>query len=64
MLPRPPSKQWALRVSKPFRDYFETIADAKSKFLTAITDDTFEYVANVRSMRTLLVEDVNAEADD
>ncbi len=51
MLPRPPSRQWAIEVSKPFRDYFETIARAKAGFLNLIANDGFTYVANVRSIQ-------------
>lgn len=65
MLPLAPSKEWARKVSKPFRDYFTSIADAKVGFLKAITDDTFDYVANVRSVQAAAIEDeVKAEAGD
>ena len=50
MLPRPSSLEWACKVSAPFRDYFQTIAVAKAVFLKVVSDDGFEYVANVRSI--------------
>lgn len=49
LLPRPTSSTWALKVSQPFREYFQTIASAKPKFVSAVSQDSFEYVANVYS---------------
>lgn len=49
IIPKPPSKRWSLEVSKAFRDYFTTIADAKTNFENAIKKDSFDYVANVLS---------------
>jgi type I restriction enzyme M protein len=50
MLPRPSSGKWGQKMSTPFRNYFQTIAEARAKFLESVADDTFEFVANVRSM--------------
>ena len=47
ILPKPKSKAWANEVSKNFRTYFTTIADARGKLIESVQKDTFEYVANV-----------------
>ena len=47
ILPRPKSRDWANEVSKDFRTYFTTIADARGKLVESLQKDTFEYVANV-----------------
>jgi len=49
ILPNPKSRQWALNVSKSFREYFTTIAEAKSEFISQITEDDFDYIASVIS---------------
>jgi type I restriction enzyme M protein len=43
-LPSPPSKEWAQAVSKPFRDYFEQLAIARTAFGTALTSSGLEYI--------------------
>ena len=47
IIPKPRSRKWALNASKAFCNYFTTMAEAKKKFSAAVTDDAFEYVANV-----------------
>jgi type I restriction enzyme M protein len=49
ILPKPRSRNWALQVSRAFRDYFTAIANAKTTFTAAIESDEFQYVANVLS---------------
>ncbi len=46
-IPKPKSKEWAHEVSKPFREYFESIASAKSDFVAATETDEFEYIASI-----------------
>ena len=47
IIPKPPSKTWAIETSAAFRSYFEAIAGAKAVFAEHLTEDPFEYVANV-----------------
>lgn len=46
-IPKPPTREWARRVSKPFRDYFVTLAEAKEAFVKAIEESGYEFIANV-----------------
>jgi type I restriction enzyme M protein len=57
LLPRALSKGWADRVSQPFRDYFTTMAAARTTFMKNVAEDTVEYVANVRSTIPLTDEE-------
>jgi len=52
ILPKPKSKAWADETSKPFRDYFTTIANAKIQFIDQVRSGKFEHVANVVSALT------------
>ena len=52
IIPEPPSKAWALEVSKPFSDYFTTIANARKAFIESIATDSFVYVASASSYTT------------
>jgi len=49
ILPKPKNAKWAKEVSKGFREYFQTLANAKTQFIDKIKSDKFEYVANVIS---------------
>ena len=49
ILPKPKSKAWAQSTSAPFRDYFQTIAEAKATFIERVRTSKFEHVANVVS---------------
>jgi type I restriction enzyme M protein len=51
VLPKPPTTQWARERSAAFRKYFQTIANAKTKFIEAINLDEFDYIASVVSMQ-------------
>jgi type I restriction enzyme M protein len=59
ILPKPLNYDWANAVSKPFRDYFTKISDAKNDFISSVMTDRFEYVANVTSSisDTVIVEE-------
>jgi type I restriction enzyme M protein len=46
-IPAPPNREWAQRVSEPFRDYFLNIANSKKRFIEATDKDEFEYIASV-----------------
>jgi type I restriction enzyme M protein len=59
ILPKPKSKAWAKSTSAAFRDYFQTIASARSAFIEKVRTSKFEHVANVLSTIP-----VNAEDDD
>ena len=47
LLPKPPDKKWAKRISKPFRLYFTKVAEAKEVFVQEVQAHSFQYVANV-----------------
>lgn len=47
LIPFPKSPEWADKVSKPFRSYFEGIADSKKKFIEDTSADSFNYIASV-----------------
>ena len=56
ILPRPKDKAWGQAVSAAFRTYFKSLADAKTAFITSVTTDRFEYVANVVSVALPVAE--------
>ncbi len=62
VIPRPPDKSWAKRVSKPFSDYFKDLARARDAFNAAISLDSFEYVANANSF-IITEHDTETEKD-
>lgn len=49
LIPVPKNLQWAEEVSAPFRQYFTTIAAARSIFQTQAENADFEFVRNVRT---------------
>ena len=49
IIPRPKSEAWATSTSAAFKDYFETIAKARTSFVEAVKTSKFEHVANVLS---------------
>jgi type I restriction enzyme M protein len=50
VLPKPPSRDWALKSSRAFATYFKAIAAARDSFIEHVSSDSFEYVANVRAV--------------
>ena len=62
IIPKPKSREWADEVSKQFKKYFTTIAEARSAFIDAVTKDRFEHVANVATF--VPVPDADASLDD
>lgn len=46
-IPIPKSSEWANKVSKPFREYFATLAYSKELFISETDSDDFEYIASV-----------------
>jgi len=49
IIPKPPNKAWAQKVSKAFSNYFTKIADARETFKKSISSDLFIYVASASS---------------
>jgi type I restriction enzyme M protein len=49
IVPKPPSKKWALDTSEAFREYFTTISKAKAEFVDKVGSSKFGHVANVIS---------------
>ena len=56
ILPKPPTKKWAVEKSADFRDYFLTMEAAKDKFRRGIASGVCSYIASVM--------DGGAEGDD
>lgn len=61
IIPNPPSREWARRVSRPFRDYFTSIAQARETFDAAVSEDGFDYVASVHSYE---LDEADTEVDE
>ena len=61
VFPEPLNKKWAQEVSKPFSDYFTTIATAREAFKEVVAADSFEYVASAASFAP---DDSNADGDE
>ena len=51
IIPYPISKEWADNISKPFRRYFEGIANAKEQFIHDTSIDDFDYIASVSAFK-------------
>lgn len=47
VLPEPPDEKWARTKGEAFREYFETIAGARRRFVNTVGNDGLDYVANV-----------------
>ena len=54
LIPMPKSKEWAYQVSKPFRDYFNTVATAKTAFVQGLADTEYEFIANLGATQALV----------
>ena len=52
-IPVPPNVEWANNVSKPFREYFQTLACAKQFFIEKTDSDEFDYIASVSAFDPL-----------
>lgn len=63
ILPKPKTKAWAEATSAAFREYFQTIAGARTAFVERVRADRFEHVANVTSTIPVPAEG-NETADD
>jgi type I restriction enzyme M protein len=63
-LPKPRSQDWARAVSAPFRDYFTTLATARTRFLASLTESGYEYIASAHSVGSMIVELETQEAAD
>lgn len=49
VIPEPPNKTWAKKVSRAFSDYFSTLSSAHEAFRTSTASDSFVYVASASS---------------
>lgn len=49
IIPKPPSREWADNAAGAFATYFKAIGAARDTFIERISEDGFEYVANVRA---------------
>ena len=52
ILPDPPAKKWADEKAKAFRDYFSTIAAAKTEFLAAVQKSNLPLIASAAGVAT------------
>ncbi len=64
ILPKPKSHEWGIATSRAFRDYFTTIASAKTEFINSVNNSDFDHVANVASVVPTEDEDIPAEDED
>jgi len=63
LLPVPHNAEWAEAVSAPFRDYFTTLAAARTAFVTSLSESGYEYIASAHSVGSIAVEPA-ADEDD
>lgn len=61
IIPEPISKEWADKVSAPFRNYFEGIAKSKEAFIKATSEDSFNYIASISAFEK---ESTSSESED
>jgi type I restriction enzyme M protein len=64
LLPAPKNSEWAASVSRPFRDYFSTIASSRKKFLDEVTASGREFIASVKAEEESAVEQNGGDEDD
>lgn len=60
VIPRPPNKKWALDASKSFREYFQSMAEAKAKFVSSVQHGA---IAMIASASGAIISDMS-EADE
>ncbi|MGH8010230.1 MAG: hypothetical protein ACREQ3_24820, partial [Candidatus Binatia bacterium] len=65
-IPLPMSQTWAEEVSKPFRNYFTTVAEARTSFHTELRNSALEYIASATSVipKEDNTADASGEGDD
>ncbi len=63
LLPLPRSAKWAESVSAPFRDYFTTLAAARTAFVTSLSESGYEYIASAHSVGSIAAEPAGTEED-
>ena len=56
-IPTPVSSAWAQKVSAPFRQYFQSIAASKKKFIEETDSDDYEYIASVSAFEPILEDE-------
>ena len=70
LIPKPPDEKWATNVSAPFREYFSTIAKARSEFAATLAASGYEFIASTRAVGVAaideesVVEDSDGQDDD
>lgn len=64
LLPIPRDVAWAEAVSGPFRDYFTTLAAARTTFVTSLSESGYEYIASAHSVGSIAVEPVDDEDEN
>ncbi len=62
LLPKPQSSGWAGSASAAFREYFTTLAAARTQFRARLTESGFEYIASAHSVGSVTIERDDAEA--
>ena len=62
ILPKPKSKAWATSTSAAFREYFQTMANARVVFIEQVRISKFEHVAKVLS--SIPLEVAENDTDD
>lgn len=64
LLPKPRDLDWANAVSLPFKEYFTTLAEARTKLLDALSNSGYEYIASAHSVGSAVVETDGADVPD
>ncbi len=55
-VPNPPDPVWAEKASKAFSEFFVTLANAKAKFIEALSTSAHEYIASAHSVGGFIVQ--------
>ena len=61
LLPAPKSREWAAKVSAPFRDYFTALSSAKANFSEKVKQSGYEFIASVTTGRA---EEENRDSEE
>lgn len=64
LLPKPRSASWAKTVSAPFREYFQSLASARTSFLEALDASGAEFIPSAHSVGGAVLDEVPAEPGD
>lgn len=64
LLPKPHDIEWAKAVSAPFRDYFTSLAVARTTFVSSLSSSGYEYIASAHATGRVVVGGENDYDED